>query len=139
MNRRLTLTLLFFAMPLAAQSPLGKGMGSWWKQPSTVQQLNLTPEQQKKIGEVFQQFRVRLIDHTAALEREEVILEQLMEADPLDASKVRPEIDRVADARAQLEKANANMLLEMRTVLTKDQWETLKAKDNLSPKPRKLK
>lgn len=139
MNRRLTLTLLFFATVLAAQSPLGKGMGYWWKQPNTIQQLNLTPEQQKKIGEVFQQFRVRLIDHTAALEREEVILEQLMEADPLDASKVRPEIDRVADARAQLEKANANMLLEMRTVLTKGQWETLKAKDNLSPKPKKLK
>jgi len=133
MTRRLTLSLLLFAAPLAAQFFAPMKLGNWWRQPGTIQNLNLTPEQQKKLDDVFQQYRVRLIDHTAALEREEVILEQLMAADSLDAAKVRTQIDKVAEARAQLEKTNANMLLEMRIVLTKDQWDALRTRQGGGP------
>jgi Spy/CpxP family protein refolding chaperone len=59
-----------------------------------------------------------------------------MAADPMDAAKVRPEIDRVAEARAQLEKTNANMLLQMRMALTREQWESLQARPGRGgPKP----
>jgi Spy/CpxP family protein refolding chaperone len=136
MTRRVIATLLFFATSAAAQLVPMKIWGNWWKQPGNIQQLNLTPEQRKKLEDVFQQYRVRLIDHTAAVEREEVILEQLMAADPLDPNKVRPQIDKVADARAQLEKTNANMLLEMRVVLTKDQWDMLRTREKLPPQPK---
>ena len=39
------------------------------------------------------------------------------------------EIDRVAQIRAELEKANARMLLGLRRVLTQDQWQKLQAND----------
>jgi Spy/CpxP family protein refolding chaperone len=138
MRSRLLASLLLFAGAAPAQFFPQKIGGHWWKQPTTIQLLNLTPEQQKRLDDAFQQYRVRLIDHTAALEREEVILEQLMAADPLDPNKVRPEIDKVAEARAQLEKTNASMLLDMRMVLTKDQWEALKTRNGSGgPIPKK--
>jgi Spy/CpxP family protein refolding chaperone len=112
----------------------------WWKQPQVIDRLNLTPEQRKKIDDVFQQSRVKLIDTTAAVDREEAIMEQLMTAAPPDAAKVRPQIDRVAQARAELEKVNATMLLGMRLLLTKDQWDNLRdaTRPGRGPLPRRV-
>jgi Spy/CpxP family protein refolding chaperone len=99
--------------------------GKWWDNPELAKRLNLTADQQKKMDEVFQQHRLRLIDLHAALEKEEAILEPLHEAANPDDAKVLPQIDRVAQARAELEKANARMLLGLRHVLTPEQWKML--------------
>ncbi|MFY9728628.1 MAG: Spy/CpxP family protein refolding chaperone, partial [Bryobacteraceae bacterium] len=109
----------------------GRGMmmpgpaGKWWDNPELSRQLNLTADQQKKMDEVFQQHRLRLIDLHAALEKEEAILDPLINAANPDDAKVLPQIDRVAQARAELEKANARLLLGLRHVLTPEQWKML--------------
>ena len=54
-------------------------------------------------------------------------MEPLLAADQPDEGKILAQIDRVAQARAELEKANARMLLGLRRVLTADQWKTLQA------------
>jgi Spy/CpxP family protein refolding chaperone len=97
----------------------------WWKNQATAQSLGLTSDQQKKMDDTFQQYRLKLIDLNAALEKEEVTLEPLMAAQPLDESKTAAQIDRVAQARAELEKANGRMLLGIRKQLTADQWSKL--------------
>ena len=99
--------------------------GTWWRNQNYVSMLSLTTDQQKKMDEVFQQSRIKLIDLNAALDKEEAILEPMMEADRLDEGKVAAQIDKVADARAALEKANARMLLGIRQVLTPEQWSML--------------
>jgi Spy/CpxP family protein refolding chaperone len=93
--------------------------------PMLVQKLGLTADQQKRIGVIFQQNRLKLIDLSAGLQKEEAVLEPLLEADGPDESQVLGQIDRVAQARAELEKANARMLLGFRGVLTLDQWRKL--------------
>jgi Spy/CpxP family protein refolding chaperone len=99
--------------------------GKWWNDPELAKQINLTADQKKKMDEVFQQNRLRMIDLRATLEREEATLDPLMEAANPDDAKVLPQIDRVAQARAELEKANARLLLGLRHVLTPEQWKTL--------------
>ena len=99
--------------------------GTWWRNQAYITLLSLTTDQQKKMDDVFQQSRIRLIDLTATLDKEEAILEPLMKAERLDESKVAPQIDKVADARAELEKATARMLLGIRQVLTPEQWTKL--------------
>jgi Spy/CpxP family protein refolding chaperone len=94
----------------------------WWRNQNTAQSLGLTPDQQKKMDDIFQQHRLRLIDLNAALEKEEVTLEPLVSDDTLDDAKITAQIDRVAQARAELEKANGRMLLGIRKVLTPEQW-----------------
>jgi Spy/CpxP family protein refolding chaperone len=102
-------------------------MGRWWKDPQMVEKLGVTADQQKKMDDIFQQHRLKLIDVTAAVEREEVILEPMMAADQPDEAKLVAQIDKVAQARAELEKANARMLLGIRRILTPDQWKKLQA------------
>jgi Spy/CpxP family protein refolding chaperone len=102
-----------------------------------VEKLSLTPEQQNKMDDVLQQSRVKLIDLGASLDKEEVALEPLVSADQPDADKIRAQISRVAEARSELEKANANMLLGLRLLLTPEQWRKLQGA-TVGPRPRKL-
>ena len=99
--------------------------GMWWKNPMVAQRLNLTPEQTKKMDSIFQESRIQLIDLKANVEKQEVLLEPLLSANPPDTNKAMAQIDKVAQARADLEKARARMLLGVRGVLTPDQWTTL--------------
>jgi Spy/CpxP family protein refolding chaperone len=101
--------------------------GRWWMDPALVQRLALTADQQKRIDALFQQNRLKLIDLSAGVEKEEAILEPLLEADHPDETQVLAQIDRIAQARAELEKANARMLLGFRGVLSLEQWKKLQA------------
>lgn len=103
--------------------------GKWWLNPLVVQRLALTKDQQRKIEEIFQQNRLKLIDLRAALDREEAILDPLLAADHPQESRVLAQFDKVAEARLELEKANARMLWGFRTVLTADQWKDLQSQD----------
>ena len=99
--------------------------GTWWRTKMYIALLSLTTDQQKKMDDVFQQTRIKLIDLTAILSKEEAILEPLLQEDRLDEGKVEVQIDKVANARAELEKANARMLLGIRQILTPEQWTRL--------------
>jgi protein CpxP len=107
----------------------GEGQGAhgkWWDNPELAQKLGLATDQQKQMDDIFQQARLKLIDRHAEVEKEEAKLEPLISADTPDEGQILAQIDRVAQARAELEKANARMLLGVRRVLTPDQWKKLK-------------
>jgi Spy/CpxP family protein refolding chaperone len=76
---------------------------------------------------VFEQSRPNLMDLSATVRKEEMAMEPLLAADQPDEGKILAQIDRVAQARAELEKANGRMLLGLRRVLTPEQWKTLQA------------
>jgi len=101
--------------------------GRWWDNPEMAQRLGLTADQQKRMDEIFQQHRLKLIDLNASLQKAEAILEPLVESDQPDEATILAQIDRVAQARAELEKANARMLLGIRRVLNPEQWKKLQA------------
>jgi Spy/CpxP family protein refolding chaperone len=63
-------------------------------------------------------------------------MEPLLAADQPDEGKILAQIDRLAQARAELEKANARMFHGLRRVLTPEQWKTLQGRSaprTLSP------
>ena len=101
--------------------------GMWWKNPDLAQKISITADQQKRMDDIFQQSRIQLIDLKANVEKQEILLEPMLSANPPDTNKVLAQIDHVAGARAELEKANAKMLLGIRGVLSADQWTKLQA------------
>ena len=112
--------------------------GKWWTRPEEIERLGLSMDQRKNLNDILQQHRLKLIDLDAALQREEVILEPLVNADQPDDAKVFAQVDRVAQARAELEKANSRMLWQVRRVLTPDQWKQLqlpRPAPRISPAP----
>ena len=135
-----------FVSPAAAPKPMIGGMtqleralggpgGKWWTRPDTAQKLGLTADQIKKMDDIFQQHRLKLIDLDAAVRKEEVIMEPLISAEQPDEAKIVTQIDKVAQARAELEKANARMLLGIRRLLTQEQWNRLKSEPVVMPQP----
>jgi len=102
------------------------GRGKWWKDSALMKRIGVSDDQVAKIEKIFMDHRLALIDLRADLEKQEVILEPLVEADQPEQSQVVAQIDRVAQARANLEKSDAVMLLEIRRVLTSEQWKKLR-------------
>jgi len=100
--------------------------GKWWKDSGLMKRIGVSDDQVTKIEKIFQDHRLQLIDLHADLEKQEAILEPLVEADQPVESQVAAQIDKVAQARAKLEKSDALMLLAIRRVLTVDQWKKLR-------------
>jgi Spy/CpxP family protein refolding chaperone len=98
-----------------------------------MQRIGVSDEQVQRIEKIFQDHRLQLIDLHAALEKQEATLEPLIEADQPDETQVIAQIDKVAQARANLEKSDAQMLLAIRRVLTVDQWKKLRNLPGIAP------
>jgi len=101
--------------------------GRWWNNPKMVEKLNLTDDQRKSMDATFLAHRESLIDQRGNLEKAELELEPLMSQDTPNEAQILAQIDKVAQARAELEKANARFLLEIRGKLSPDQWKQLQA------------
>lgn len=101
--------------------------GRWWNNPKMVQKLNLTDAQRKDMDATLMAHREKLIDLHANLQKAELEMEPLMHQDQPNESAILSQIDKVASARAELEKANARFLLAIRSKLTPDQWKQLQA------------
>ena len=99
----------------------------WWKNAEVVKTIGLNDTQVQKIEQIFQESRLKLVDIHASLQKEEIKLEPLLEADNPDESAVLSAIDRISATRANLEKANAQMAFAIRRVLTPEQWKQLRA------------
>jgi Spy/CpxP family protein refolding chaperone len=113
---------------MGAGPGMGRGpMGKWWTNSALVQKLGLNDTQVQKIEKIFQDHRMQLIDLHAAVAKQEATLEPLVEAEHPNEVQVTAQIDKIAQARANLEKSNAQMLLAIRQVLTVDQWKQLRS------------
>ncbi len=103
------------------------GLGAWWKNSDVVKELQLTDAQVKQIEKTFLDYRLKLIDLRADVERQETKLQPLLEADQPNEQEVGSQVDAVVAARGKLEKTNTMMMLAIRRVLSVDQWKKLQA------------
>jgi protein CpxP len=101
--------------------------GHWWNNPKVAERLKLTDAQRKAMDDTLQQHRETLVDLRGTLEKSELELEPMMKEDQPNESQILAQIDKVAQARAELEKANARFLLAIRSQLTPEQWKQMEA------------
>jgi len=107
------------------EQAFGLANGQFWNNPNLVKQLNLTDDQRKAMDGILQDHRMKLIDLRATLQKAEVTMGPLMKADAPNRAAIEAQIDKVVQARAELEKANARFLLDIRMQITPDQWKQL--------------
>ncbi len=100
--------------------------GRWWNDPMLAQKLNITADQKQKMDGIYEQYRLRLIDLNADLQKQQLLLQPMISSDNPDQAKTLAQIDAVVNARAALERENAHMLFAIRETLTPDQWQKLK-------------
>jgi len=127
MRKTLGLALVALAVAgtaRAADLPDGK----WWKHPGITAEIGLTPEQSSEIEKIFVRSRTRLIDLRADLEKKQLALQGSMEDKAADRKAVEKNIEAVENARAELQKTRALMILDMKQILKPEQWERLMQK-----------
>jgi len=105
------------------------GPRKWWKDSETVKQLQLSDSQASQIEQAFTDSKMRLIDMVATLQKEELKLETLINADNPNENAVSNQVDQVVQARGKLEKEHAMMMLNIRRLLSADQWKKLQSID----------
>ena len=95
--------------------------GRWWDDKHFAKALHLRPEQQKRMDGLFEENRANLVSRYQTLQQEESKMEALSRGQTLDESALFAQIDRVAQARADLEKANTHLMLQVRREMDSDQ------------------
>ncbi|HEY1649384.1 MAG TPA: periplasmic heavy metal sensor [Terracidiphilus sp.] len=108
--------------PMERAFRLEGARGQFWNNPKVVERLKLTDDQRKAMDGILQQHRMTLIDLRANVEKAELEMQPLMRADEPNESAILAQIDKIAQARAELEKGSARFLLAIRSKLTPDQW-----------------
>ena len=106
---------------------------AWWTNAPLVARLGLTDDQKKKIEATFEQYRQTLVQNRTDLEREESVLNRMLEAETLEPAKtILSQTEKVIQARAEMERTNSKMTLEMRQNLSRAQWVQLQAESTLA-------
>ena len=119
---RIALIALVGLRLIDAQPP--RAYFPWWDRPLT-KDLNLTPNQRQKIRTTVREFRDKLKEERAAVQRAELDLQDVFNGDTIDVQRAFASVENLAIARENLTRTFAQMALRLRLVLTKDQWEQL--------------
>lgn len=101
-------------------------MGKWWENPDTVQKLGLSDSQVTQLNQVFYDHKLKLIDYGATMAKEDFKLQNLLDADQPNESQVSTQVDQVLAARGKLEREYTMLNLNLRKVLSVEQWKQLK-------------
>jgi Spy/CpxP family protein refolding chaperone len=99
--------------------------GRWWDDKKFSESIGIQKDQRARMDAIFDANRGTLASLFRSLRKEEDALGPLVSAEQPEENRILSQIDRVAQARAELEKANARMLLGIRRELTLDQWHKL--------------
>lgn len=142
MKRLFAVILAATALPLMAQGAPGPGPGmppgKWWRRPNVVQRLQLTAEQQNRLDEIFERNGAALIDLKASVEKATLALRTELERPQLSREGVQRAAERVNEARGELFERELMMLVDMRGVLSLDQWREVRdtlGRQNEGPRP----
>ena len=116
--------ILVVPVALRAQGSRG-GLFPWWDSPM-VNGLDLTDAQRTQIRTVIQEYRGRMMEVRGAVQKAEGDLDQVFNEDTVDQRRGSEAIDRLTRARADMTKSVSEMSLRMRAVLTTQQWQELR-------------
>jgi Spy/CpxP family protein refolding chaperone len=127
MKKRL-ISYAAFALTLAtfadAAPPFPRG--KWWRRPDFAQQLALTDEQQTKLDSVFHSAANELIDLRGETEKLSIALRSELDQPQLNRENLRKLAARLSDVQGKLFERELMMLVDMRSVLSNEQWSRLR-------------
>ena len=128
------MTRLWLVVALAgvlyAQPP--RGPRPWWDSKVT-QDLNLSDAQTKQIRATVQEFRSRMFDLRASVNKAESDLEAVFNEETVDQRKANDAIERLVSTRSELIRATSQMEVKLRMLLTAQQWQELQKRQRTWP------
>jgi Spy/CpxP family protein refolding chaperone len=118
------IVVLAVVAPLAAND-FNLPPGRWWEDERLVNRIELTEEQQEHIRDVVFDHARRMIDLKANVDKAGLDLASSVDQEVFDPEPVRAAYAVFQTARQKLENERFEMLLEVRQVLTYEQWQKI--------------
>ncbi len=116
--------ILLLLIAAGVSSAQNRANFPWWNSPVT-RDIGLTPDQSQKIRETVRSYRNRLLDSRNNVQKAEGDLEDIMNGPEVDPNQAKAVIDRLALARAASTRVFLEMSVQLRSILTLDQWRQL--------------
>ena len=123
----LPLLILAFTLPTFAQRGSARDGAGPGKE-GRLQELQLTDEQEDRMQDLRYDHAKILIDLKADLKTAQLELKRLKQADEPIKKKIHAQIEKVGKQRIAIDKARADHHLEIRKVLTEDQFKIFQKK-----------
>jgi Spy/CpxP family protein refolding chaperone len=102
-------------------------LGKWWQNSDIVKKLQISDAQVTQLEDIFYEHRIKLIDYGADMEKQDLKLQNLLDADVPEEAQIGSQVDQVLEARGKLEREFTMMNLDLRKVLSLGQWRQLKS------------
>jgi predicted nucleotide-binding protein len=96
----------------------------WWNSP-VVSDIGLSAAQETKIRQIVRSYRDRLFDARNNVQKAEAALDDVLNDQDVNPAAAKPIIERVAVARENSSRVFLAMSIEVRAVITLDQWREL--------------
>lgn len=124
MKRRLAGIAVGALLLTAAVASAAEGLppGKWWNRPEVVKKLALTGEQRTRLDEVFRTSAPTLIDLKGEVEKRSIDLRGQLDQEQLNRQAIQAAAARLNESRGKLFERELMMLVDMRGVLSPDQW-----------------
>ena len=121
---RCLLRLFVFLLLTVLASAQNRANFPWWNSP-VAREIGLTPDQRQRIHQTVRSYRARLLDARNEVLKAEGDLEDVMNDDQVNRDQAKGAIERVAGARAASSRVFLEMSVQLRAILTLDQWRML--------------
>lgn len=96
-------------------------VGRWWDDKSVIKTIGLSKDQQKKMDVIFDANKPAILQSYKTLLSEQSKYDKISKDPKVDQATLFAAIDSVSKARASLQKATAQMLLQIRQQMAPDQ------------------
>lgn len=118
------LLLLAGASPpsLAQDAPPGQ----WWRNRQVAAELKLSADEIQRLDRLYVESRRRRIALKSAVERESFELQNLLESQPVDETRVKAQYRRLEAERSRLNDERFRFLLEVRKIVGPQRFQNLK-------------
>ncbi len=124
MIHRCVRILLLCAVAAATLCAQNRANFPWWNSP-VKNDIGLSPAQNQRIRQIVRSYRNRLMDARNEVQKAQGDLEDLLNDASVSPQAAQPIIERVAEAHANSNRVFLSMSVELRAVLTLDQWRQL--------------
>ena len=120
MKRALICGLALLLPALAEAQPLPPG--KWWQRTEISNRLSLTEAQRDTLEAIFRDTAPQLIDLKAEVEKKALELHEQLDNTTLNREAIERAASAASQARARLFERELMMLVDMRAVLSDEQW-----------------
>jgi Spy/CpxP family protein refolding chaperone len=95
--------------------------------PQAAEELDLTADQQDKLKELCYSHQEKVLETKQKIEREQLELKKLMDADDPNESKIKAKVREIGSLKTDLQLAQVDTYFAVRKILTDEQIEKMKS------------